>query len=303
MKGLTQFLFESIINEGGHAVEGTPMTQPQARAVYDDVVGKFIKPVLGLSGEGCDFSALGSFGKKEDDKTSGDIDIAVSTDVIASRNNITLEEVEPFIIKCLEKEGIKYKNNRGIYVISLSWPIPGTDNFGQVDIMPTTNLDFTKWMYYSPDFRMAESRYKGLYRNQLIMSILSFADRKVIRRNDNGDVIEYERYSLRLNQGLARTRRSFEGKKGGLLKNARLLKEYDAQVTNVPNEIVKIAFGEGVAAGDVMTFEQAYALFMGDKFPHSRERDRIIEKFVEALEGVAPVPEEVAKDFKLDGVK
>lgn len=296
MKNLSTYLIESLIAEGGHAVQGTPMTQPQAKAVYESVKEKFL-PKLGLTDEGVDYCTLGSFGKKPDEQTSGDIDIAVSADTIAIKNNISLDDVEQFIVDVCEKEGVNYKYGIGIHVISLAWPIPGTDNFGQVDIMPTNSIDFSKWMYYSPDFRTAESKYKGLYRNQLIMGILKYADQKVLRKTDKDEVIEYERYALRLNQGLARTRRSFEGKKGGLIKTEHALKEFERQITNVPDEIVKIAFGDGVKASDVMTFEQAYRLFMSPSFPWKDNREKVINHLLKEIKNVAPVPSEVADDW------
>lgn len=297
MKSLFEYIFENYITEGGHAVSGTPMTQPQARAVYNDVSKKFL-PKLGLSEDGVDFCALGSFGKKADEQTSGDIDIAVSIDVIATKNNISVEEVEQFIQDKCNEEKIDYVYGKGIHVISLSWPIPDTENYGQVDIMPTTSMDFSKWMYYAPDFRVAESKYKGLYRNQLIMSILKWADQKVLSKNEKDEVIEYERYALRLNSGLARTRRSFMGKKGELVKTEHALKEYEKQVTNVPDEIVKIAFGDNVAAKDVMTFEQAYELFMSPTFPWKENREKVVKSLLKEIVGIAPIPVELTVDWE-----
>lgn len=299
MKSLTEFIKESLINEGGHAVSGTPMTQVQAREVYNDVA-EFLK-TLGLTEEGVDFCALGSFGKKFDDQTSGDIDIAISVDKIASENHLALDEVEQYICDVLDRFNINYVCNTGIHVISLSWPFPSDKSlFGQVDLMPTTSMDFSKWMYYSPDFRSAESKYKGLYRNQLIMAILKFADRKVLSKTEQGDIIEYERYALRLNSGLARTRRSFMGKKGGLIKTEKALKEFERHVTNVPDEIVKIAFGENTMASQVMTFEAAYEKFMSNDFPWASERKKIIDSFVHELtSNKFPIPMEVSKDWNV----
>jgi len=129
------------------------------------------------------------------------------------------------------------------------------------------------------------------------MNILKYADQKVLRKTDNDEVIEYERYALRLHQGLARTRRSFEGKRGGLIKTEHALKEYERLVTNVPDEIVKIAFGDRVKANEVMTFEQAYKLFMSSDFPWKNNREKIIQGLLKEIKGVAPVPSEVADDW------
>lgn len=285
------------INEGGHAVNGTPMTQPQAKAVYQDVEKNFLSK-LGLEANEVDYCALGSFGKKNDEQTSGDIDIAVSMDVIASKNGISLEDVEQFIADKCSETGYDYVNNKGTHVISMAWPIPGTNNFGQVDIMPSDSLDFSKWMYYSPDFRKAESKYKGLYRNQLIMAIVKFIDRKVLKTTDDGQIEEYERYALRLNSGLARTRRSFMGKRGGLVKTEHALKEYERNISNVPDFITQLCFGEGITSGQILTFEETYDRFMGNDFPWKSERQNIIDSYIKELEkNKFPIPSEVTNDW------
>jgi hypothetical protein len=297
MKSLFEFVHESLINEGGHAVNGTPMTQPQARAVYQDVEKKFLSK-LGLTADGVDHCALGSFGKKLDDQTSGDIDIAVSMDVIASKNGISLEDVENFIADMCAKDKLNFVNNPGTHVISLAWPIPGTKDYGQVDIMPSDSLDYTKWMYYSPDFRKAESKYKGLYRNQLIMAILKFTDQKILKANEEGQVVEYERYALRMNSGLARTRRSFEGKRGGLNKTEHALKEYEQKVSNVPDVICELAFGPGVTSSQILTFEETYARFMSNTFPHPEIREKVMKAFInEMIKNKFPIPSEVSADW------
>lgn len=298
MKSLIQYITESLINEGGKAVEGTPMTQQQAKATYKDVV-KNLLPKLGLQKEGTDFSALGSFGKKHEDQTSGDIDIAVSIETIAGHLGIPVDEVEQAIVDLCEKEKLTYKYGKGIHVISLAWLIPGTDeSYGQVDLMPSDNMEYTKWMYHSPDFTKAESKYKGLYRNQLIMAIIKHADRKILSKNEKDEVMEYERYALRLNSGLAKTTRSHVGKRGRL-KNPVAIKELEKQITNVPEEIVEFTFGKGVSKKKTMTFEDTYKLFMSKTFPWKEEREKIMESFIdEMIKNKFPIPSEVYDDWK-----
>ena len=297
MKTLIQYIKESIITEGGKAVEGTPMTQTQCKAVFNDVVEKFLSK-LGLDKNGTTYAALGSFGKKNEEQTSGDIDIAVSIEAIAGFAGIPVDEVEQYICDLCEKENITYKYGKGIHVISMAWPIPGTDNYGQVDLMPSDNMEYSKWMYHSPDFTKAESKYKGLYRNQLIMKIIHFADQKVLSKNEQDEVMEYERYALRLNQGIARTVRSHVGKKGRL-KNPIAIKELEKHVTNVPEDIIAIAFGEGVNKKDTMTFENCYKLFMSKSFPWQDKKEEIIEAFIDEIVNTkVPIPSEVYDDWK-----
>lgn len=297
MKSLTQYIVESLITEGGKAVEGTPMTQSQCKAVYNDVAEKFLSK-LGLDKDGTTYAALGSFGKKHEDQTSGDIDIAISIETVAGYLGIPTTEVEQYICDLCEKENITYKYGKGIHVISIAWPIPGTDNYGQVDLMPTDNMEYSKWMYHSPDFTKAESKYKGLYRNQLIMKIIKNVDQKVLSKNDKDEVMEYERYALRMNSGIARTVRSHIGKRGRL-KNPIAIKELEKHITNVPEDIIKLAFGEGINKKDTMTFESCYKMFMNKKFPWANEREKIMEEFIdEIIKTKVPIPEEVYNDWK-----
>lgn len=297
MKSLTEYLVENLLlTEGGKAVSGTPMTQPQTKAVYKDVEKNFL-PKLGLTADGVDHCVLGSFGKKHDEQTSGDIDIAVSLDVVAAHLGVSLEDVEKAIVEICDKEDIYYKWGKGIHVISMSWPIPGTDDlYGQVDIMPTHSLDFSKWMYYSPDFRIAESKYKGLYRNQLIMAIARMAYKNVLKTTDEGDIVEYDTYVMRLHKGLSKVTKSFQGKRG-LKKNETTLKDSENLISNTPEWIVKYLLGEDVSVDQSMTFENVYKIFMSDSFPHKDKRDIIIKKFLDEIVGTFPIPSEVSDDW------
>ncbi len=297
MKSLIEYIKENLIIEGGNAVNGTPMTQTQAKAVFEDVVNKLL-PKLGLFKKGTDYDALGSFGKKYENQTSGDIDIAVSTEAIASHFGIPLDEVEDKIISVCEDENLQYNYGKGIHVISIAWLIPGTEMYGQVDLMPSDNMEYSKWMYHSPDFTKAESKYKGLFRNQLIMAIIKYADQKVLSKNEQDEVMEYERYALRLNSGIARTVRSHIGKKGRL-KNPKAIKELERHITNVPKEIVELAFGEGTKVKNTMTFEDCYKLFMKDSFPWKDQRNNIVTSFVkEIFSAKVPIPSEMYDDFE-----
>lgn len=296
MKSLTSFLIEhTCINEGGHAVQCRPMTQIEAKMVYDTFVAHVL-PLLKLEHENEEFCALGSWGKKFDDQTSGDIDVAVSVDVIAARNGLSLDQVEQFIIDVIETQNLQYKYSKGIHVISVQYPIPNTSDFGQVDIMPSTSLDFSKWMYYSPDFRKAESKYKGLYRNQLLMKILSLAKRVITKKTDADETLEYETLVLSMETGLQQKTKSYAGKRG-LLKHAKTLDNSQKFITNNPDEIVHYAFGDKYDASDILTFEKTYKIFMSNDFIYKNLREDIIRAFIDELNGVFPIPSEVTRDF------
>lgn len=149
----------SLLNESGYAIENArSMTQDEVKKVYKYVQDK-IFPILGLEGEGIDTVPISSYGKKDINQLSGDIDIAVSVDKIASSNSCALSNVLDKIVELLKNKGFSIDVRSGFNQVSVGVPIPGTNDVGQVDLMLSTNLEWSKFMYYSPDFTKAESKY------------------------------------------------------------------------------------------------------------------------------------------------
>lgn len=302
MKTLVNYILEALnINEGGNAVNGSPMTQKQTKEVFNDVV-KTLLSKLGLTEDGKHYSVLGSFGKKNQDQTSGDIDIAYSIETVAGYLGISIDMVPEAICDIIKDKYYVY--NKGTKIISISWPIPGTNLFGQVDLMPSDNMDYSKWMYHSPDFTKAESKYKGAYRNQLLMSIIHFAKKNILSKTEKDEIIDFERYSLRLAQGVYNTTRTFRGKRkdkdGNMIlkKNDSKINELDKFITNTPEEIIKIAFGDNVKRSQTMNFEDVYKLFMSKNFKHKDKRNEIITKFIHDIkQNNLPIPSEVMEDW------
>ena len=298
MKTLTQYIKESLINEGGNAVKGTPMTQPQLKEVYADVI-KNLLPGLGLGEAGVDFDAIGSYGKKDPEQTSGDLDIAVSIEKISNFFGTPVQDVEKTIMNYLDERDLYYKHNKGVRVISVSWPIPGTNDYGQVDLMPSFDMGFSRWMYHSPDFRKGESKYKGLFRNQFLMKILNNINQKVLSRNENDEILEFEKYALRMYNGISRIIKTYIGKNGQRNTTCVTKEDFDKFVTRVPEEIVKIAFGENTSVKDTMTFESMYKLFMSDSFVHKDNREEILTEFIEEmLNNNFIIPTEIHDDWQ-----
>jgi len=298
IKGLLSLTEYLKLYEGGNAVEARPMNQDETKAVYD-FTQKNLFPLLGLAGEGIDCAVIGSYGKKPADIMSGDVDVAVSADVIAGKNNLSLDgkTILKFIDETLKSKGYETTVGWGFEQVSVSIQIPGTEDYGQVDLMLSTNLDWSKFIYHSPDFTKAESKYKGLYRNILLMSIISESKKKVEKTTDSGETEEYSQYAVRLESGVYKVQKSFMGKKGSLVKTAKLLHEYDKFVSNTPAIVVELAFGKNVVPADVMTFESAWSKFMSNDFPHKEKREAIIKRFFAGLKGKVPFPTEATEAF------
>jgi hypothetical protein len=292
--------FVQKIFEGGNAIEESrPMTQDETVETYE-YVKKKIFPLIGLEGDGIDAAPIGSFGKKLSDKESSDVDIAVSVDKIAGQNGIGMEEVLDWLDSKLSSIGYPTKVAKGFQQVSVGVPIGGKkgNGVGQIDLMLSTNLDWSRFMYYSPDFKVAESKYKGLYRNVLLMSIFSEGTKKTVKTTDSGEVEEYEQYVIHLEKGVASVRKTLMGKKGALVKTATILHDFDKFVTSTPEEVVHLAFGPKVQPNDIMTFENAWTQFQSKEFPYADRRNEILNRFKAYILGAkVPAPEEVISAY------
>jgi hypothetical protein len=289
---------KAMVYEGGNAIDNArPLNQEETKLVYD-FVQKKVYPILGLEGNGIDASPIGSFGKKNPEQLSGDIDIAVSADKIASANGVSFENVLDKMEELLSTAGYSTKKVNGLSQVSVGIQIPGTDDYAQVDLMLSTNLEWSTFMYHSPDFTKAESKYKGLYRNTLMMAVVSEMTKEATKTTDKGEVEEYKQYVIRLNDGVYSVAKSFMGKKGSLVKTASLLKDQDKFISNTPDVVVKLAFGEKTVPADVMTFENTWNIITSKDFIHKDKLKNILEKFkMYLLNSKAPFPTEVVEAY------
>ena len=290
--------FVHILLEGGNAVEDArPITQDEVEGTYQFVI-KEIYPILGLSE---DFARpIGSFKKKAPDQTSGDVDIAVLAERIAGQNGLAMNEVLQFMDSALSGAGYKPSTNKGLQQCSIGVPVEGKPNNGiaQIDLMLTDNLEFSTFMYHSPDFTKSESKYKGLYRNILLQMIISNSKRETSKLTDKGEVQEYKAYVLRLNQGVVAVTKSFLGAKGNIKKQATLLNDQDKFITNTPEVIAELAFGPGIPPSEIMTFENIWKYTTDPKFIHKDKLDSILNDFkVRILATKVPFPSECVEQY------
>ena len=286
------------IYEGGNAVEDArPINQTEVEETYVHVV-KEVFPILGLTEDYA--RPIGSFKKKAVNQTSGDVDIAVLVDRVAGVNGLALNDVLEFIGSKLKSAGYSTTVSKGFQQVSIGVPVSGKANNGiaQIDLMLTDNLDFSSFMYYSPDFTKSESKYKGLYRNILLMNIISNVKKETTKLTDKGEVEEYRSYVLRLNQGIVQVSKSFLGKKGNIISGAKLLGDQDKFISNTPEVIAEMAFGPGVPVSKLMTFESMWALVTDPKFIHADKLNDILNEFKVRIFGTkVPFPTECVEDY------
>jgi hypothetical protein len=295
---VNQLLESRELNEGGNAVESArPIKQSEVDATYDFVIRE-IYPILGITEDSA--KPIGSFKKKAPDQTSGDIDIAVLAERIAGQNGLAMDEVLTFVDAALSGAGYKPTSNKGLQQCSIGVPVEGKPNNGtaQIDLMLTDNLDFSTFMYHSPDFTKAESKYKGLYRNILLMMIISNSKRETTKLTDKGEVQEYKSYVLRLNQGVVSVAKTFMGKKGNIVKQASLLHDQDKFITNTPEVIADLAFGPDIPTSEIMTFEDMWRYVTDSKFIYKGKLDSILTDFKNRiLQTKVPFPSECVEQY------
>ena len=287
-------LFEEFLSESGNSIESAvPFRQDQVDSTVK-WLEKNLFPEIGLNGIDDDASVIGSAGKKLPDQTSGDIDIAVSADKIAASLGVSLQTALFALNDKLKSLGYSTKMAPGFNQVSIGAPIGGDykNGVGQVDLMLSTDLEWSRFIYHSPDFRTAESKYKGAYRNLLLMAAIGKSFYEATKTTDKGEIAEYQAYVVRLNQGITQVRKSFEGKKG-LLKTAQLLKDYDKLITREPQGVVDMLFNGGHKPSDIDTYEKLRGLIDSGDFKFPGARKEIFKDFVVKIEDAKlPLPPE-----------
>lgn len=264
------------LNEGGAAIPSSrPITWEEAQLTYNWVLNNII-PKLGITHN--DVEIIGSYGKKIEGETHGDLDLAISAEALKEKNNLSDSDLLNFISDTLLNLGFETKPMSGFRQVSAGINIPGTKDIAQVDFMISPGLDWSKFVYHSPNFRKSESKYKGVYRNALLMAIITETSKNIIKKTDTGDIEEIESNVIRFPEGIWKARKSFMGKKG-LVKTGQLLRNFDEFVTTNPQEVVNISVGPEYTPDDINTFEKLWSIVTNDNYMHLDKINDIMKKF------------------------
>ena len=296
MKSFKEFLIESVkLNEGGNALpDVVPIKQENALPTVEDIKKRIISK-LGLTDS--DIALLGSTGKKKPGDFSGDIDIALSAPKLLKKFKLhTYNDLIDKIIEVTKKEGLQYRDMRQIGIVSVRYPIKNEDGtqenqFVQVDFMLVEDVKYASWAYYSPSY--LESKYKGLYANELMFFMARHAGLKPLKTDStSGEVIEWERYFYDLSKGLLKGKQTRQGKRG-LLKNPKTL-EKNVVTTDI-EEIKNMFFDSSVDIWEIRIFENLLKIMCDKKkFKLYDKRKKIA---ADAIKGILkkgyPVPQEL----------
>ncbi len=249
MKHLIAYIKESLIIEGGNAVKADPIPAIVAPKVYDEIE----KKVHSVSKfKNIDMAALGSIGKKADDQTNGDIDVAVRVD--------TKDELNEIVDTCFGDCEINYNTMKTITSFGYPYNIDGYKGIAQVDFMIVQNMDWAKAYYHSPNLKTGESKYKGVVRTTLLNDIVScipVKDAKDEYFEDGVTVKKHWKHTFNT-EGIFIQLVDFCGKNGKPVKNGKKLKEFEKLVTNDPTNLVKFLFGDNGDIKDINSVESLW---------------------------------------------
>ena len=288
-----------LILEGGAAVNGRRILQSEVPSIIDKV--DEILSGLGLV-RGKDWDMVGSAGKKKAEDTSGDIDISIERSKLekyfgSSDLKILFKELSKYLEELgYDRQKISFDQ------VSFGLPINDADDIVQVDFELTRSLEWSRFAKYSPDYRKDESKYKGHVRNILMMCIVKYCFKKTIKRItlDDDSVIdgEIETFVIRLADGLYQTRKHRFGKREGtIIKEPKLMREYDKLITDTPQGFIDLIFNDGTIE-DFISFETLYNALMSDRFKFPENIQKILVGFVMSLDGQKiEIPTEIPQEY------
>jgi len=298
------------LNEGGAAIKSSRrIREDEARSTLGHIESTLF-PLLGGGNFDEDFLLIGSIGKKKNpDDDSGDIDLGISKEFIMNRLGSTadmaLSDLGKFLaIHLPDMLGFEpeMKLMPGLGVLSIGWPIGGVPNrdIVQLDLIPLVDMEWARFIYYSPDYRKDESVYKSAHRNWLFQAILSSL-KEVESRNEEGEIMDYEGYVLRLSEGIFKSQKSYRGIKKNRLSRPQTIEGTVKFVTRDPQEAVELMFGPQIKPDQVKTFEDSWSLVTSPNYIYSDKLPEIVEDFVRYLEKAKlPIPSEVQTQQNFD---
>lgn len=290
--------FTSFIKlfEGGSAIKGSVGIKESQFIKTLESLKSELFPVIGINPNSINdkWVIIGSIGKKENpDDQSGDLDIGYDANWFTESNGIGKRESSAFIMDKISKVGnfsdlfgqeLPVKLIGSFNILSIGWPIEGDVRNGlvQVDLIPLSDMNWAEFIYYSPDYKKRESKYKSAHRNWLFSAILS-ARGNVLERDDEGNIEVYETPVLILSDGLFWHTKSYKGKLVSRLARPKKIEGSERFVTNDPQEFIDFVLGPGYKPSDVRTFEDVFGIITSSDFDLKDSMDDIKRRYIDFL--------------------
>lgn len=227
---------------------------------------------------------LGSVMKKSDDMYCGDIDIAIQL----QWTDDNIKKVKQYGLKHLPVNEVII--SPGLKLVSYGYVDNNTNLVHQVDIMFTENIKYSEFMYYSPDYTKNESRFKGLYRtNLLIICAGNIPLDKNIYPNTyytnedfngkyTGELKEFYKYTLTYDNGLELRKKSTLGKTRMCKKAYTISKE---KITDNIMQILTMIFGDNIDYNTSTSYENIIKILYSSNYKYGTEvRNNILNEFL-----------------------
>ena len=290
--------------EGGAAIKTARKIREDEFPQTLESIQNDLLPLLGIDSQklGEEYIVIGSIGKKKNPSDeSGDLDLGFDGNTFSKKNGVTYKDCSKKVYEILTTDlktvlGFEPEINflRGLNIVSIGWPIKGNPELGivQLDLIPLSSMEWAKFIYYSPDYRFGESKYKSAHRNWLLSSILS-AKRNILASDEEGEVLDYEAPVIILSDGLYLNAKTFRGKKGRI-KTPKKIEGEQKFITNDPQEFIDYTLGKGYNQDQIKTFESLLKIITSPNFPDRDKLPIIKERFLEYMERTGlPVPPEI----------
>lgn len=227
---------------------------------------------------------LGSVMKKYDDMYCGDIDIAIQ--LPWTDNNV--ERVKQYGLEHLPVNEVVVSH--GLKLVSYGYEDNNTNLVHQVDIMFTENIKYSEFMYYSPDYTKNESRFKGLYRTNLLIICAgnipldtnqypnTYYTNEDFDGKYTGELKEFYKYTLTYDTGLELRKKSTLGKTRMCKKAYTISKE---KITDNIMQILTMIFGDNIDYNMSTSYENIIKTLYSPDYKYGMEvRNNILKEFL-----------------------
>lgn len=256
---------------GGYAVKSSPIIAYIAEEIYKEIEKRIHEED---KFKDIDMCVLGSIGKKKDNDTNGDIDIAIKID--------SKEKLNEIVDTCFSNCEINYNTMKTITSIGYPYTFGNFKGIAQVDFMMVKDMEWAKIYYHSPNYKKNESKYKGAVRTAILSDVISCigVPDLVSELFKDGSPKRIWKHTLN-SEGIFIQLVDYCGKNGNRLKNGKKLKEYEKLVTNTSKGIIDFLFTDKGSIDDLNSAESIWkAIHDEDKFKYSLGIVKSIEEKV-----------------------
>jgi hypothetical protein len=225
---------------------------------------------LGLTG--LEFAIVGN----KDAHWLNDLDIAVDRNQLSSHLKLKPEESLWAALEAyFRSRGVdRFVINEKFRQVHFFFNTGEMDAFVKVDIF----VGDIGWMMALVSGAPQESRYKGIYRNLLLMSV--FLEVKWPAEGPNGD--EYFRYALNFRDGIRKRRIRLSGpEEQG--KNSRNITVSEELITSDANDMTRLLFEGAIGWSDIDSLEKLFVALGEGGFKYSSFLPAICRNFVMSL--------------------